>query len=196
MHTYEEHYCHWLGSQSEEEGQPPLVSVTDLYALYRVNKQKCLFFAPVLSEWMRVYCIDTPQRIWAFLATVGIESGRLLYVEEIASGAAYEGRKDLGNTEKGDGVRFKGRGLIQITGRTNYAEVSNALGVDFIAEPSKLRELPYCVSASCWWWYTHKLNETADTCDTKKIRRRVNGGLNGYNEFLAFYERAKTIWKK
>ena len=175
---------------------PLLVSVTELYSLYRQNRVKCVSFAPFLSEYMRVYGISTPKRIWAFLATIGVESGSLLYVEEIASGVAYEGRKDLGNVVKGDGVRFKGRGLIQVTGRSNYAAVSEALGVDFVSNPCKLRELPYSVSGSCWWWWKNGCNEIADRGDMVAIRKRVNGGLNGYNEFVKLYKRAKEIWKE
>lgn len=182
----------WQGEVAE---LTTIVSVTQLYSLYRANKQKCLFFAPILNEWIWKYAINTPKRIWAFLATIAVESGRLLYVEELASGAAYEGRKDLGNVCAGDGERYKGRGLIQITGRANYQKVGMALGIDCLDNPKILRELPYCVSASCWWWWANGCNEVADTCDTKAIRRRVNGGLNGYSEFLTYYERAKTIWK-
>ena len=174
---------------------PPLISITELFALYRVNKTKCLYFAPILSDWMRVFDIATPSRIWAFLATIGVESGKLLYVEEIASGQAYEGRKDLGNIYAGDGVKYKGRGLIQVTGRKNYTEVSKALGVDFVENPQLLREFPYCVSGSCWWWWHNGCNQIADTEEPKAIRKRVNGGLNGYSEFCRYYERAKTIWK-
>src|SRR5450631_4424983 len=82
--------------------------------------------------------ISTPIRQLCFPAQVGHESGSLFFTEELASGQAYEGRKDLGNIQPGDGVKFKGRGLIQITGRNNYKAVSDALRTDFIINPTLL----------------------------------------------------------
>jgi putative chitinase len=89
-------------------------------------------YANALSAKMNERGITTPLRQAHFLAQVGHETGELRYIEEIASGAAYEGRRDLGNTEPGDGVRFKGRGLIQLTGRANYAKYGLAIGKDLV----------------------------------------------------------------
>src|SRR5512145_1516576 len=97
------------------------------------------FFLP-LTNAMREFNIDTPRRQAAFLAQIAHESGSLRYVEEIASGEAYEGRQDLGNTEPGDGKLFKGRGLIQITGRNNYKRLSKGLAYDFIEDPEALKK--------------------------------------------------------
>jgi len=115
-----------------------------------------------LIEAMTQYNIISNQRQAAFIAQIAHESGSLRYVEEIASGEAYEGRLDLGNKMPGDGKRFKGRGLIQITGRNNYKLVSDALNYDFIAKPEDL-ELPgpACFSAA-WFWQLHRLNRLAD----------------------------------
>ena len=112
-----------------------------------------------LNYFMLEYDIDTDKRIAAFIAQIGHESGQLRYVEELASGAAYEGRKDLGNTQKGDGKRFKGRGLIQITGRFNYALISKDLGEDFISNPELLSTPKYAVQSACWFWNKNKLND-------------------------------------
>lgn len=151
------------------------------------------FFQP-LSEAMAKYNINTPKRIAAFLAQLAHESGSLRYVEEIASGEAYEGRKDLGNTEPGDGKKFKGRGLIQITGRANYKAVGEELDFDFINEPEKL-EMPGAASFSAaWFWNNRKLNELADADDFEKITKRINGGLNGYADRQKHWERCKNVF--
>jgi len=132
------------------------------------------FLAP-LNVTLIKYDITTPKRIAAFLAQLAHESGSLRYVEELASGEAYEGRKDLGNTQAGDGVKFKGRGLIQITGRANYKALSVALNYDFIAEPEKL-ELPGAAAMSAgWFWNLRKLNKYADSNDFLKISKLING---------------------
>ena len=95
-------------------------------------------FLPYVTETCDRFSINTPSRILNFLCQVGHESSGLFYTEELASGSAYEGRKDLGNTVKGDGVKYKGRGLIQITGRANYKALTIALKSDFIATPTLL----------------------------------------------------------
>lgn len=131
---------------------------------------------------MDKYEINTPVRQAAFLAQLAHESGSLKYVRELASGEAYEGRKDLGNNQAGDGVRFKGRGLIQITGRSNYEALSVALNFDFIKEPEKL-ELPGAAALSAgWFWNKNKLNIIADSGDFKKLTKRINGGFNGLKD--------------
>lgn len=134
------------------------------------------FLSP-LNQAMEDHNINTPMRIAHFLAQIAWESDSLKYVEEIASGAAYEGRKDLGNTEPGDGVRFKGRGLIQITGRANYKKYGDSLGLDFthdwkwrlMAEPF------YAADSAAWFWETHGLNELADKDEFTKITKIING---------------------
>ena len=116
-------------------------------------------YLPLLNKYMPEYGIDTPDKIAKFLAQIAHESGQLRYVEEIASGEAYEGRKDLGNTQPGDGRRYKGRGLIQITGRKNYAAISAAFGVDFINNPYLLTEPDNAVRSACWWYKNNVLDK-------------------------------------
>lgn len=152
-------------------------------------------YTPLLNTYTARYAINTKARKAAFLATILHESGSFRYVEEIASGAAYEGRKDLGNTEAGDGVRYKGRASIQITGRDNYTLISKATGVDFVNHPELLTRLDYAVMASCWWWNRKGLNQIADTGDFRKVTRVVNGGYNGWTSRLGFYNKAMEVLK-
>jgi putative chitinase len=158
--------------------------------------QKAGIFLGPLNEAMNRYEINTPARQAAFLAQIAHESQSFLYVKEIASGAAYEGRADLGNTEPGDGVRFKGRGLIQITGRSNYESCSIALFGDpdiLIAHPEMLETVTCASDSAGWFWSSHSLNDLADAGRFERITRCINGGLNGQAERLAFYQIAKEV---
>ncbi len=164
------------------------------------------FMASIIETCER-YQINTSVRKLCFLAQVGHESGSLFFTEELASGAAYEGRKNLGNTQPGDGVRFKGRGLIQITGRSNYKAVGDALGVDFIKNPTLLggknvtkctpEQLKYAVLSAGWYWNSRRLNNIADLINPLKpidsgtnlanfilMTKKINGGTNGLHDRL------------
>lgn len=152
-------------------------------------------FCEPINSTLTKYLINTPARIAAFLAQIAHESGQLIYTRELASGLAYEGRKDLGNTQPGDGKKFKGRGLIQITGRHNYEILSMVLGIDFIANPELLEGAVYATESAGWFWQTKGLNEIADRGDFRLITKRINGGYNGLPEREEFYERAKKILK-
>jgi putative chitinase len=152
------------------------------------------FFLP-LCDAMAEFQINTPKRQAAFLAQIGHESGQLQYVREIASGEAYEGRADLGNCEPGDGVRFKGRGLIQVTGRYGYHRCSQALfGDDRLVQFPELLEDPElaCRSAA-WWWKAHGLNELADAGDFLRITKTINGGTNGLADRVALHMVATQV---
>ncbi|NVN98293.1 MAG: glycoside hydrolase [Geobacteraceae bacterium] len=147
-----------------------------------------------LADKMPANGIDTPLRVAHFLAQVGHESGELRYCEEIASGDAYEGLKDLGNSQPGDGRRFKGRGLIQLTGRSNYAAYSTARGIDYTTdEGAKLvaSDPETAVDVACWFWTTHNLNQLADKDDVTTITKRINGGLNGFDDRIGKLLRAR-----
>lgn len=146
------------------------------------NKQRLELFFPHLIAGMEVYQINTPLRIAMFMANMAHESGSLRYVREIASGQAYEGREDLGNIHPGDGKKYKGRGLIQITGRTNYETISKAFGVDFISKPELLEDPEWAAKSACWWWATYGCNKLADTGVFEKTVKRINGGYNGLDD--------------
>jgi len=154
-------------------------------------------FVPVLNTAMGRYGIVGTLRAAAFIAQVGHESGQLRYVREIwgptTQQLGYEGRADLGNTVKGDGSKFRGRGLIQITGWANYAACGEALGLDLINQP-ELLELPqHAAMSAAWFWSTRGLNTLADQKDFAKITRRINGGLTGQAERQALYDRALKV---
>lgn len=137
-----------------------------------------LYLTP-LNDTMAKYGIGTPLRMAHFLAQIGHESLDLKYMEEIADGSHYEGRRDLGNVVKGDGKRFKGRGPMQITGRTNYRLYGKSIGVDLEAHPELLAQPPACIDSAGWFWSTHKLNDLADKDDVVAITKRINGGTTG-----------------
>ncbi len=149
-----------------------------------------------LTRGMSAHAIDTPLRVAHFLAQVGHESADLRYCEERASGDAYEGRLDLGNREPGDGRRFKGRGLIQVTGRANYQAYSDARGGDFVtgANPRRIASEPaLAADVAVWFWTVKRLNKLADRGDLHGITRRINGGLNGLADRRRRLIRAKWL---
>lgn len=150
-------------------------------------------FVGPLNDAMKEFGIDTPKRQAAFLAQVGHESGQLMYVREIASGSAYEGRKDLGNTSPGDGVKYKGRGLIQITGKANYILLMLDLDIDCVLQPELLETPVNACRSAGWYWKKNKLNQYADSGDFITLTKRINGGTNGLADRQALYARAKQV---
>lgn len=174
------------------------MTIEQLMKLYpAAGRSRCEQFLLPLASAMSEFGIDTPARQQAFLAQIGHESGQLRYTREIwgptPAQKGYEGRKDLGNTWPGDGERFKGRGLIQITGRTNYTTCSQALHLPLTDKPQLLEEPVNACRSAAWWWSAHGLNTLADQGDMKAITKRINGGFNGLDERLALYERAQQV---
>lgn len=154
-----------------------------------------LWLAPI-TEAMAEYHITTLAREAAFLAQVGHETMGLVYAKELwgptAAQRGYEGRADLGNTQPGDGSRYRGRGLLQITGRANYAKAGQALGLDLVGHPEILEERDMAALVSAWWWKSHGLNELADAGKFDQITRVINGGTNGQAERRALWAKAKA----
>ena len=165
--------------------------ILHLYAIKDSERTSALV-GWMLSE-MPLHHIDNAFRVASYLAQIGHESGCLRYVEEIADGSYYEGRKDLGNVQKGDGRRFKGRGLIQITGRSNYARCAEALGIDCLHHPQMLCRPEWAVKSSMWYWDEHDLNSYADKDDLRGQTRVINGGYNGYEDRKRLYVDALTM---
>jgi putative chitinase len=149
-----------------------------------------------LIDGMTANEINTPLRQAHFIAQVGHESGDLRYCEELASGTEYEGRKDLGNTDPGDGPKFKGRGLIQITGRCNYTAYGQYKGRDFVTPTNYeliATDPELAVDVSCWFWTKHGLNALADTDDVRAVTKVINGGYNGLPDRQLRLNRAKCF---
>ena len=154
-------------------------------------------FVSVLNTAMSHYQIVGTKRVAAFIAQIGHESGQLKYVREIwgptKAQAKYEGRSDLGNTVVGDGSKYRGRGLIQITGRANYAECGEALGLDLINHPELLEKPQHACMSAAWFWASRGLNPLADAGKFDTITRRINGGQNGATDRQELYARALKV---
>ena len=148
-----------------------------------------------ITAAMAAQGIGAPARAAAFLAQIGHESGGLVYTSEIwgptVAQLRYEGRVDLGNTQPGDGSLFRGRGLIQITGRANYDKLGAALCWNCVANPEMVAEPNNAALSAAWWWVAHGLNPLADKGNFLAITKIINGGMNGYTQRLALWQSAK-----
>lgn len=137
--------------------------------------------------------MDNGLRLVHFMAQLIHESGSFRYMEELASGQAYEGRKDLGNTQPGDGVRFKGRGPIQITGRANYRDYGRIIGMDLERHPELAAVPSIGLYLACAYWTRRGLNALADRDDLLLITRTINGGTNGLDSRRSALAKMKAL---
>jgi putative chitinase len=187
------------------------LTAPDLRAIFPRSLSALTPFVEPLKTTFDEFEINTGKRQAAFLAQVGHESGAFAYLKELASGEAYEGRTDLGNTEPGDGVRFKGRGLMQITGRKNYGTVGDALNLDLLVRPELLEVPLHAVRSAGWFWVNGaglnlskraiqygvpvgcNLNLLADAGDFKGITLAINGGLRGFDDRLNYHAKALEV---
>lgn len=149
-----------------------------------------------LPDIMDEYEINTRLRIAHFLGQLAHESDHFRTFQEYATGDAYEGRRDLGNTKRGDGRRYKGRGPIQITGRFNYRKYGNLLGVDLENNPELAATPEIGTKIAAAFWNENDLNDWADKDNVKVITRRINGGYNGLKDRIDKVDRAKNILVK
>lgn len=146
-------------------------------------------FAPTLDR----YAINTRLRIAHFMGQVTHECAGFSTTEEFASGAAYEGRLDLGNTRPGDGRRYKGRGLLQLTGRANYQRFGRLLGLPLEENPTLAADPVTSLAIACEYWKDRNINAAADRDDLVTVTRRVNGGTRGLTARRTFYEKAHAL---
>lgn len=183
-----------------------ILSKQQLQAIYKeATPQNIEKFLDPLNATLDEFEINTPQRIRMFLAQIGHESGQLRYVKELASGEAYEGRANLGNTKPGDGVRYKGRGLVQITGRHNYTLAAQELGLPLLETPEMLEQPLNAARSAGWFWKRNNLNALCDLNLFKELSYRINGkkkainGVvpdpNGWADRMKLYNRAFDIIK-
>lgn len=153
-------------------------------------------YADHLADACALNDINTPVRLAAFLAQVGHESGSLKHTAELwgptDAQKTYEGRKSLGNTQIGDGYFFRGRGLIQCTGRANMTQMAEWLGLDLLTTPELLEQPRWAALSAATWWARHGCNQLADSGDFEALTRRINGGTNGLEDRLKRWERAKA----
>jgi len=162
-------------------------------AMPGLSRAKAQEYLPLLENAFREFDITTLPRIQMALAQFGHESASLRYLEEIADGSAYEGRRDLGNTQRGDGRRFKGRGPIQVTGRANYTRAGQVLKLPLVASPQIAAQPKHAFRVSSFWWKDNGLNPISDRRDVLAATRRINGGTNGLIDRQARYRRVQSL---
>jgi putative chitinase len=149
-----------------------------------------------LNKHMNNYEVNTYLRVCHFLAQAAHESASFKTLEEYASGVAYEGRKDLGNTVRGDGKRYKGRGIFQLTGRFNYRDMGKKLNLDLEGNPDLAKSPEVSVLTALEYWKSRGLSSFADKDDVATITKRINGGFNGFEDRKNYLAKAKRVIPK
>lgn len=156
---------------------------------------QAIVYVEPLQRAMAAYEVDTKKEVAAYLATIAEESGELHFTREIwgptAAQILYEGNERLGNTEKGDGFKYRGGGLIQCTGRENYRRAGDLLGKDFLQYPELLEQPVFAAMHSSFWWWDKRLDPLANREDFRRVTKVVNGGLTNFEKRYAYYLRAK-----
>lgn len=150
--------------------------------------------AASITQWAPTFGITTPLRMAHFLAQCAHETMGFVLMTEIASGKQYEWKSILGNTQRGDGVKFKGRGLLQLTGRANYQAYARSrfCNGDLMSHPDRLAQLPGAVKSAMWYWWSRGLNALADQDNVTAITRKINGKLNGIENRKIYLTIAKA----
>jgi putative chitinase len=186
-----------------------VLTLEKLKKIYKNAKpEKLTLYCEAFNKVFPQFEINTPKRIAAFLGQVGVESGELRYDKELASkynkkdpkdanepiGTLYEGRKNLGNTQAGDGPKFIGRGVLQLTGRANYTDYSKKLGIDLVGNPELAATPEVSVKIACQYFKDRSLLKFADDWNLAEVTKRVNGtGMLHHDQRVAYSEAAKKI---
>lgn len=171
-----------------------IMSIAPRYSGARAESQRRIVgeLSAIFASTLDSYDINTKLRIAHFMAQITHECAGFRTTEEFATGAAYEGRADLGNTQKADGRRYKGRGLIQLTGRANYRSIGKKLNLPLEEQPEFAAEPAISLKIACEYWKSRKINAAADRDDLIKVTRLVNGGLNGLEDRQKYLQKAKV----
>lgn len=172
-----------------------MLTYQDLKGVAPNGKRNILSQVAKYENLFEKYEVNTKRRKIYFLAQVAHESDGFRTTREYASGRAYEGRRDLGNVRKGDGVRYRGRGLIQLTGRYNYRKYGKILGIDLEGNPKIAEQFPVALEISLAYWKTHGLNELADKGKFRRITKKINGGYRGTIDRLRWLRKFKRLYK-
>jgi putative chitinase len=162
--------------------------------LFPYGKQSILERLVEHQDMLSQYLINTNRRRNMFLAQLAHESDQFKTTREYASGEAYEGRTDLGNTKPGDGRKYRGRGLIQLTGRFNYTKMSQKIGVDIILAPNLVEIMPMALQVSLIYWSDKGLNTHADADNFREVTRRINGGYNGMKDREQYLAKLRKVF--
>ncbi|HEV7257842.1 MAG TPA: glycoside hydrolase family 19 protein [Bosea sp. (in: a-proteobacteria)] len=181
-------------------GTPPVLAVTAQRLLRLAPAGKPAIIAGIATHFDGLAAasgITTRLRLCHFLAQAAHETDRFRTLEEyggVAYFVRYEGRRDLGNTQAGDGARYHGRGMFQLTGRFNYRRYGGLIGIDLEAEPERAKEPAVSLAVAFAYWRDRACNEAADADDIAAVTKRINGGRNGLAERARLLAAAKAIW--
>mgnify|MGYP000597829266 CR=1 FL=1 len=177
---------HWDGLSTE--------IVSRVTAEYIFDKQISNELLSDLNACCDLFKINTPPRLRHFLSQIAHESGGLQWLQELASGDDYEWRDDLGNNKPGDGRRYKGGGAIQLTGRANYQAFADFMSDPKVMDGSSYVAQKFPFSSAGFWWTNNDMNTLCDRGATvEKVTRRVNGGINGLDDRIYYYNRCCDV---
>lgn len=179
---------------------PAPLAVTEERLRQLVPSGKSMIMAPIAESFDRLaprYDVTTRLRICHFLAQAAHETDRFRTLEEYGGAtyfARYDGRRDLGNAQAGDGARFHGRGIFQLTGRFNYRRYGALIGLDLEANPERAKEPALSLAIAFAYWRDRGCDKAADADDVAAVTKLINGGRNGLVERTRLLAAAKTIW--
>ena len=171
-----------------------IININKLKKLAPRSSKDINAVASAFNKWLPLYQINTERRVDAFLAQALHETGGFRWWRELGSEKYFQKYepntsigKRLGNIYPGDGYRYRGRGIFQLTGRYNYGRMGVALNLDLLNHPDWASTIDVAIQIACQYWKDKNLNRFADIGDIKTITYRINGGLNGFQDRLKYY---------